>query len=109
MPDVEWNEHEYRSHECGDEVFLEPSSGNAQLDDLRRQPSVDDRHPRNADRLAEPPRPGAAGIEVEHAVALLDRRLVRVPVHHGTNPVGRWQILEDVEHVDRVTIELDGF
>ena len=50
-----------------------------QNDDLAVYVSMADAQPRDRHRQAESTRPGAAGIDEQDAVALLDARLMRVP------------------------------
>src|SRR5688572_6317811 len=55
-----------------------------ELDDTRAHPVILDEQLADRHRQLEAARTGAAGIDVEHAVAVFDARLVRMAEHHHT-------------------------
>ena len=59
-----------------------------EIDDLRNHPIFADIDPGKADRQPEPPRPGAAGVEEQHAGTAFDQRLVRMAEDHRVTPLG---------------------
>lgn len=54
--------------------------------DLRVEAVISDREPHNRHRQREAPRSRTPGIDPEDAVPVLDRRPMRVPVHHDGHP-----------------------
>src|SRR5215470_4535154 len=92
------------------------SSGAARSDiernDLGLEPPCIDAEPCHGNRQAESPRAGAPGIEIEHAVAALDARLVRVARDDRVVAGGARvdvQLVEVVQHVERMAALLDDF
>src|SRR5580700_3075641 len=60
-----------------------------QLDDFRLHLGARYDDPRERDRQLDSPRAGAAGIEVEHALAHRNRGPVRMPIDHRCQAGGR--------------------
>src|SRR5262245_2150362 len=86
------------------------SSSNGQRDDLAVQLAVLDRKPSHRNRQIEPPRAGAAGVEIEHAVLGLHFRPMRVAGDYGTETGRRRieiEVLENVQHVETNAAVLD--
>src|SRR6188474_117913 len=76
--------------------------GGAEFHDARRDPATFDGELGGRDRQAKAPRTGAAGVHVDHAIALVDRRTVRVPGYHHLHADGVGLDVDLGEVVDRV-------
>src|ERR1700678_1267294 len=64
------------------------------------------------DGQLEAPRTAASGIEIQHALLLIESRLMRVPKQHCREPSrGRVEMegVDVVQHVDITSFDLDNF
>src|ERR1043166_4429608 len=88
------------------------SSSNGQRNDLAAHFPLHDRQPSHRDWKNEPLRPGAAGIEIEHAVFRLHLRPMRVSGDHRMKAGAGWvelEVLEDVQDMEKNALMFDDF